>query len=243
LARDRPQATASGEAIVEVEVAISPKPRRSGAHARSRVLRGPENGHDAARPAAPLDDTAVDQARVALGRRVRALRSDRGISGRTLASQIGVTSGFISQLEAGTVSPSVATLVKLAGVLDVKVGDLFDAPQPVGMVLRRDERVPYEYPGLGFIEERLCMDPRMEVVYCDLSPGAATGRDDLFTHGADLEFALILKGKVRFFLGEEEYLLSAGDSVTFPGDVPHGCENPSSKLRAELIWVITPGTF
>ena len=180
----------------------------------------------------------VDQARVALGRRVRALRGERGISGRALASQIGVTSGFISQLEAGTVSPSVATLVKLAAVLDVGVGDLFGVARPMGRVLRKDERVGYSYPDSGFTEERLCSDPRLEVIHAIVEPGAVSGPG--LVGGAELEFAFVLSGEVVMDLNGEQYELAVGDVITFAGSVPQGMRNPSRRAAAEVIWASVP---
>ena len=63
-----------------------------------------------------------------LGKRIAALRSARDISQGGLAERIGSTPQWISQLERGTRSPTVHTLVKLANALDVSLGELLDSP-------------------------------------------------------------------------------------------------------------------
>lgn len=178
---------------------------------------------------------------VELGRRIRELRLLKKMSGRALAQKCGVSSGFISQVESDDTTPSVANLVKIAQALEVQVGDLFAAPRPVGNVLRREERQPYEYPAIGVVEERLCVHPQLEVVIVTLAAGGSTG-PDLYTHGTEVEFVHVLEGDVVIVLGEEDYPLSSGDSVRFPGEVPHGCRNDSERV-AKVIWAITPGLF
>lgn len=163
------------------------------------------------------------------------------MSGRALAQTIGVSSGFISQVEMGDTTPSVANLVRIAQALDVQVGDLFDSPRPAGTVLRDAERQPYVYPDIGITEERLCVHPQLEVVIVTLDPGGSTGAE-AFTHGTEVEFVHVLRGEATILLNDDEHVLRAGDSVRFPGTVPHGCCNRSDE-PAQVLWAITPGRF
>jgi transcriptional regulator with XRE-family HTH domain len=69
-----------------------------------------------------------------VGRRLRELRLERGLSQRQLAAP-GVTYAYISRLEAGDRRASIRALIKLAKKLDTTalhlwVGDA-DAPCPV----------------------------------------------------------------------------------------------------------------
>jgi transcriptional regulator with XRE-family HTH domain len=59
-----------------------------------------------------------------LGKRIAELRREQGISQGMLATKIRSTPQWISQLERGTRSPTVHTLVKLANALDVRLEDL-----------------------------------------------------------------------------------------------------------------------
>ncbi|MCE2512650.1 MAG: helix-turn-helix transcriptional regulator [Acidimicrobiia bacterium] len=51
-----------------------------------------------------------DELGLAIGAKVKALRAERGLSGRKLAAAAGVSQPFLSQLEAGRTSVAIATL-------------------------------------------------------------------------------------------------------------------------------------
>ena len=63
-----------------------------------------------------------------IGAKVKALRAERGLSGRKLAAAADVSQPFLSQLEAGRTSVAIATLYRLATALDVKPSDLLPDP-------------------------------------------------------------------------------------------------------------------
>ncbi|BDG27217.1 MULTISPECIES: helix-turn-helix domain-containing protein [Thermus] len=50
---------------------------------------------------------------------LRTLREERGLSQGALAKKIGVTQGYIHQLERGIRRPSIRVLLRLAQALDV----------------------------------------------------------------------------------------------------------------------------
>jgi transcriptional regulator with XRE-family HTH domain len=57
--------------------------------------------------------------------RVREWRQQRGLSLRALAKEAGVSFTTVYRIEAGTISPTVAMLERLASALDVRVVDFF----------------------------------------------------------------------------------------------------------------------
>jgi transcriptional regulator with XRE-family HTH domain len=74
-------------------------------------------------PAAYVPKKVVEK----LGKRIAALRKERGMSQAKLAEKIRSTPQWVSQLERGTRSPTVDTLCKLANALDVTLGELLDS--------------------------------------------------------------------------------------------------------------------
>jgi len=60
----------------------------------------------------------------AVGARVKALREERGLSQRTLAQHLQVSSSTIAKYEAGVHTPPLAVLVRLAAALDVCLDQL-----------------------------------------------------------------------------------------------------------------------
>ena len=71
----------------------------------------------------PTKDTSL--APVALGSRLRALRRKRLLTLEQLAGATGLNRGYLSRLENGEKSPSIATTLKLAKALEVPTAALF----------------------------------------------------------------------------------------------------------------------
>jgi transcriptional regulator with XRE-family HTH domain len=59
-----------------------------------------------------------------LTKRLKQLRTERGITQAVLARRAGVTLSYIGRLETGRHDPQLSTLAKLAKALKVRVGEL-----------------------------------------------------------------------------------------------------------------------
>ena len=60
-----------------------------------------------------------------IGRKIKDLRNQNGLTQQELADRTELTKGFISQLERGQVSPSVGTLLDLIECLGTTASDFF----------------------------------------------------------------------------------------------------------------------
>ncbi len=67
---------------------------------------------------------AADERRVLLGRRVKELRGERGMSQEQLAERMGANVSYISSVERARENPTVDFLEKLADALEVDLVDL-----------------------------------------------------------------------------------------------------------------------
>jgi len=71
-----------------------------------------------------------------VGSRLRELRSRQRLSLRALSKKAGVAVSFLSKIESGKSSPTLATLLKLLEALDTRVPAFFASPaQPPNLVL------------------------------------------------------------------------------------------------------------
>lgn len=70
---------------------------------------------------------AHDLELVALGRAIRRLRHDRGLSMASLASRAGVSPKHLNRIELGQTNPTFMTLHALSVALGVTVWDLMSA--------------------------------------------------------------------------------------------------------------------
>jgi transcriptional regulator with XRE-family HTH domain len=75
---------------------------------------------------------ATDPLDLEVGRRVRALRLERGLSQAALADRLGLTFQQVQKYEKGSNRIGAGRLQRIARILKVPVSDLFDASPPTG---------------------------------------------------------------------------------------------------------------
>jgi len=185
----------------------------------------------------------VPPVEIELGARVRQLRAKQSLSLREVAGRSGLTPSFISQVERGRASPSIGSLARIAEVLGVTIGQLFDGVPPTGRLVRRDERRTIRLRGLGEVDEYVTsgQEGLLQVAISTFEPGGRSAEAP-FEHEADEECLLLLEGRLEVTVGAETYLLEAGDAVTYPGRTPHLARNVGDG-PARAIFVLTPPSF
>ena len=191
------------------------------------------------------NSAATEQApiEVDLGARIRALRLARGETLRKLAAQAGVTESFLSQVERGVASPSIASVQRIARALGTSIAELFATDDRAGIVVRAADRRRVVYQGLGAIDEFLtrATDGRLQVIMSTIQPGGGTG-DEAYTHDSDEEVVVVLEGVLDLWVGPEHYRLETGDAVTHSSRGPHRNTNPGPGV-ARVLFCITPPSF
>jgi transcriptional regulator with XRE-family HTH domain len=180
---------------------------------------------------------------VDLGARIRALRLARHLTLRRLAADAGVTESFLSQVERGVASPSIATVQRIARALGQSIAELFAADERAGIVVRAQDRRRVVYQGLGAIDEFLTRgtDGRLQVILSTIEPGGGTG-DEAYTHDSDEEVVVVLEGSLDLWVGPEHFRLETGDAVTHSSRLPHRNTNPGPG-PARVLFCITPPSF
>jgi transcriptional regulator with XRE-family HTH domain len=183
------------------------------------------------------------RAEVDVGERLRDLRRLRRATLKTIADRAGVSESFLSQVERGRASASIASLRRIAGALGVSVADLFEPggpPQP--RVLRRDDRPSLAF---GILGRKLLLTPRplqhLEVFVGELDVGGSTGAE-AYAHGDSEELFVVLSGDVQLELGGAVYELEQGDSIDYRSSTPHRVTNVGEE-RAEVMWIISPPSY
>jgi len=187
--------------------------------------------------------TSAQETGLEIGERLRAIRLLRRLTLREVANAAAVSESFVSQLERGRSSASVATLQRLSAAVGVEISDLFADEQQSGPhVLRRQERQLLEWGHLG---RKALLTPKpfhsLEAVAATFDPGGSTG-DEPYTHGDSEELLLVLAGRVHLQLGRELLDLSTGDSVNYRSSTPHRVSNPGDE-PAEVLFVISPPSY
>ncbi len=185
------------------------------------------------------------KAHAAIGARLRAAREAHGMTLRTLADSMGVTSSLLSQIETDKVLPSLNTLYQLATQLDLSVDELLGigerrTPQdkPAVVVQRQADNPSLVMAG-GVRWERLARRPDLglEPLHITYGPGTANSLDKAMVTAPGLEFGIILSGTLTLKVGFETLVLATGDSVFFDRSRPHVYINDSDQ-EADGIWLV-----
>jgi transcriptional regulator with XRE-family HTH domain len=173
-----------------------------------------------------------------VGRRLKALRSEQGITLAQLGGMVGLSASYLSQIERNKAQPSLATLSSVAETLGVELRSFFDHPTPVWKVVRKgraemftDRNCEVAFELLSsqdvrgkFQPYRVTCRPGMEIDTC-AHPGE--------------ELVFILQGQLEVSVGEEAFTLKEGDSIHYQGSQAHGWRNDLPE-ECVLIWALSP---
>ena len=180
---------------------------------------------------------------LAVGQRIKELRKARGMTMTELATRTNLSSGGLSQIESGTILPSLTTLRRIAAALDEPIFKFFvDQNRESDIVVYAGARRKVVAPGSGTTYELLTPTLRgdLEVMEMRLEPGGSSAEIQL-GHGGE-ECIVVLEGHARLELGETFYDLEVGDAATFQGAVPHRTVNLGD-VTLVVLSVITPPDF
>ncbi|MGE0748975.1 MAG: helix-turn-helix domain-containing protein [Variibacter sp.] len=172
---------------------------------------------------------ADNRLEAALGQVVREFRQRASLSVTQLAKLAGLSPGMMSKIENGAISPSLASIRALSSALQVPVTTLFrefdevsDATFVRGgegtKVSRSGQSLLHEYFVLGQTTARgITVEPFL-MTYDKRSKILP------FLHRDGTQFIYLLEGKMIYRHGQKTYQMSAGDSLLFQANVPHGPE-------------------
>jgi transcriptional regulator with XRE-family HTH domain len=196
---------------------------------------------------------------VELGAKLKEIRRGQGVTLQQIADQTGLSKSFISQIETGSANPSIASLKKITDVLSVPLGALFtNADNGSGIssiggaaagvergdevrVVRRDRRKMLVEPGKKGRMYLLTPDlqRKLEVILGEEEPGNAD--EEWYSHVGE-ERGFVLEGRYEVSVGDQVFVLEAGDSIYYPSHLPHKTRVLGDQ-PVKTIWVITPPSF
>lgn len=193
--------------------------------------------------AAPSFDEGKSEHDRELGMRLRSIRKSKGHSMREIAAHAGVSESFLSQVERGIASPSVASLRRICMALGESMGALFDdvmAPAAHDQRLVRvgDRRRIYRPDGSSDYLITPQLASQLEVHYNIISPHRSSGPEP-YTHLGEEECVYVLQGSLTLTWDGTVYELSAGDAMLIDPKIGHRFANDSDE-PAIVLWIISP---
>ncbi len=175
-----------------------------------------------------------------LGKKIRRMRNQKGLTQEELADRCELTKGYISQLENDLNSPSIATLTDILSALGSNLSEFFREESEEKVVFSKNEFI--EKDSDGVLLHWLIPNAQknmMEPVSVELQAGTSTAED--IPHEGE-EFGYVLEGKIAVVLGNKHYVCKRGEAFYYAANKPHYVVNKGTG-RARFLWISTPPNF
>lgn len=178
-----------------------------------------------------------------IGKKLKHLRQENGLTQEELADRCELTKGYISQLERDLTSPTLSTLQDLLNCLGSNLQEFFNESKV-------DEQVVFsenDFFVKAFTQEGYAINwivPNasnrgMEPIILEINPESATYEEEPHTGE---EFGMVLSGSIQLLLGKDRFRLKKGDCFYFKPNRNH-CIKNTGKSPARVLWVSSPPSF
>lgn len=184
----------------------------------------------AAKPKKPsepeVSEPSADLAPV-VGKNLKRLRGERGLSLEKLAQSSGVSRAMLGQVELGQSAPTINVLWKMAKALDVPFSALITSSQTSGVKILKAGAAKRLMSSDGAFQSRALFpfDEPRRVEFYELQL-KVKGVDKADAHApGTLENLVVSKGAVEIVVGTDVHKLDEGDAIVFDADQPHQYRN------------------
>ena len=176
-----------------------------------------------------------------VGRTIRKLRQERGWTLEELSKRCGLSVGFLSQVERGLSSLSVASLRTVCEALEVPLAQFFTVSDAADRAAITKAGNPHYKMRIGSSEVTYSMlsGPRpnrtMEAFIAEYPRGYSP---PVLPHEGE-EFGYVLAGKILLVCDGGEHVLEPGDSFQIDSHRPHTIRNLLDEEPGRILWVQT----
>lgn len=172
--------------------------------------------------------------------RLKLLRKKLGVTLEVLAEKSGMTKSYLSKVERGLNTPSIAAALKLAKALNVKVEELFSqdtASADSYSLVRSHERqsLGADDKGPAYAVLAHQVSERSLLPFIIYPPSEFT--DKTFKEHGGEEFLFVHEGQVEVDFMNERVLLNRGDALHFNSQKPHRIKSVGD-VQAQLLVVV-----
>ncbi|KOP56543.1 hypothetical protein OX90_03850 [Pseudomonas coronafaciens pv. porri] len=172
--------------------------------------------------------------------RLKMLRKRLGMTLESLSEKTGLTKSYLSKVERGLNTPSIAAALKLATAFNVSVEELFterSTSRASYSLVRSNERQSLPYNGhradYAVLAHRIADLTLLPFI---IRP-PTTFDDSTFKEHLGEEFLFVHEGEVEVDFMNERVILSCGDALHFNAQKPHRLRSVGEK-QAQLLVVI-----
>ncbi|WP_078430308.1 helix-turn-helix domain-containing protein [Alkalihalobacterium alkalinitrilicum] len=157
-----------------------------------------------------------------IGKRLKQIRAERGLSLDKLAQITEVSKPMLGQIERGESNPTVSTLWKIANGLKVPFTTFIEEETPFIQIVSRQEVEPLiEEKGVVQVYPLFPKEYQkpFEIFSLILQPGCHH-ESDPHAYGVE-EYILVEKGKMEIGVVEEKFSICTGEGIRFSAHYKH----------------------
>ena len=171
--------------------------------------------------------------------RLKLLRKQLGMSLQDLADTTALTKSYLSKLERGLNTPSIAVAMKLSSALHVDVERLFseEAVKDGIVIVKATDRIPLgrrDSPTKSHYEVIVGNSTARHNHTFIVTPASDFSKVEFKEHEGE-EFLFVHKGRVEINFASQLFVLSTGDAVYFDAHIPHKIRSLGSHPAQVLV--------
>lgn len=179
-----------------------------------------------------------------IGDILRAARKSKHLTLSETANMIGVSTGYLSNLENNRQEPSLSILKELSVTLEINLSILLadEKKEEDVVVIRREDRAKIKYRNLANkcevltpVEWRGTDPSEIQVLKMDVPGERKISIGDLSTD--EDECIYVIKGQLEYHYGGGKIMIPTGGSIFIPKKTGNLIYNPS-KETANIYWIV-----
>ena len=175
-----------------------------------------------------------------IGKRIRQLRVQNGLTQEELASRCELTKGFVSQLENNLATPSLPALMDLVEALGTDMSTFFSKEKEFKLVFHQNDffEDSRENAQILWVVPN-AQKNKMEPILLKINPHHSS--QVIAPHDGE-EFGFVLSGVVSLVYGSRTEKVRRGETFYIKGDHEHYLRNDSAS-PSQVLWITTPPSF
>lgn len=174
-----------------------------------------------------------------IGKKIRTLRLSLNYTQQELARQLGLTKGYISQVENNLTSPSLQTLFSILEALGSNPNQFFSQEEEQIIIYKKevyqstkDDILKHVMTNLIPSTVKFNIDPKL----VEIEAGGQTPIED---GQPGEEFGYVLEGQITVVFNQKRYIIRKGESFFYTANKTHYMMNPSNAV-AKVLWISSP---
>ncbi len=166
---------------------------------------------------------------------LRRLREEKNLSLGQLAEMAGVSKVMLSQMEKGLSNPTINTIWKIAGALQVTYTNLLEVPDSNVIHVRKTDIHPLDDDKYHiFSYYKRDSNRNFELYQIEMDAGCV--HESIGHSKESAEYIMMIDGEMELDVNGEVHMLQADDGFCFDATVPHRYINKSEqRVKAVLM--------